>query len=104
MSGYSVGTAEKDPAQFALAIQQLYAGRSNASGTCTLAAGATSTVISAINCAPQCAVFLFPKTAHAGAEVAAGGCFISAVGVQHFTITHANNAQVDRTYFFVCLG
>lgn len=70
MSGFSIATTEKDPAQFALAIQQLYDGRSNASGTVTLAAGATSTVVSAINCAPQSAVFLFPKTANAAAALA----------------------------------
>lgn len=102
MSGYSVSTQQKDPAAFALAIQQLYAGRSNATGTLTLAAGATSTVVPAINCAPQCAVFLFPKTANAAAALAT--TFVSAVGKQSFTLTHANTATVDRTFFYVCLG
>lgn len=102
MSGYSVSTAEKDPAAFALAIQQLYAGRSNAAGSVTLAAGATSTVVKAINCASQCAVFLFPKTANGAAAIAT--TFISAVGNQSFTISHANNSQTDRTFFYVCIG
>lgn len=104
MSGYGVSTSEKDPMKFALAIQSLFNGRSNAIGKATLAAGATSTVVSAPNCAAQCAVFLFPTTAHAAAEIAAGGCYVSAVGKQQFTITHANNAQVDRTFFYVALG
>lgn len=102
MSGFSVSTTEKDPAKFALAIQQLYAGRSNASGSVALAAGATSTVVSAPNCAPQCAVFLFPKTANAAAALAT--TFISAVGKQSFTITHATGVSVDRSFFYVCLG
>lgn len=102
MSGYSVSTNEKDPAKFALAIQQLYSGRSNAAGTVTLAAGATATVVTPFNCAPACAVFLFQKTANAAAALAT--TFISAVGKQTFTITHANNAQTDRTFFYVCIG
>lgn len=100
----SVSTAEKDLSKYAIAIQQLMAGRSNATGSVTLAAGAASTVVPAINCAGQCAVFLFPKTAHAAAELAAGGCFISSVGKQSFSISHANNSQTDRSFFYVCLG
>lgn len=102
MSGYSVSTQEKDPAKFALAIQSLYNGRSNAAGSVTLAAGATSTVVSAPNCAPQSAVFLFPRTANAAAALAT--TFVSAAGNKSFTITHANNAQTDRTFFFVFVG
>lgn len=104
MSGYGVSTSEKDPMKFAIAIQSLFNGRSNAAGKATLAAGAASTVVSAPNCAAQCSVFLFPATAHAGAELAAGGCYVSSVGKQQFTITHANNAQADRTFFYVCIG
>ncbi len=102
MSGFSVPTTGKDPAAVALAIQQLYAGRSNAVGSLTLAAGATSTVVNAINCAAQCAVLLFPKTAHAAAALAT--TFISAVGNQSFTVSHANNSQTDREFFYVALG
>lgn len=102
MSGFQVSTAEKDPGKFALAIQQLYAGRSNAAGSVTLAAGAASTVVAAPNCSPQCAVFLFQKTANAAAAL--GTTFISSVGKQTFTIAHANNAQTDRSFFWVALG
>lgn len=102
MSGFSVGSQEKDPSKFAMAIQQLYAGRSNATGSVTLAAGATSTTVNAPNCAAQCAVFLFPKTANGAASLAT--TFINSVGKQSFTISHANNAQTDRSFFYVCLG
>lgn len=104
MSGYGVSTSEKDPMAFAVAIQSLFNGRSNAAGKVTLAAGAASTVVAAPNCAAQCSVFLFPATAHAAAELAAGGCYVSAVGKQQFTVTHANNAQADRTFYWVALG
>jgi hypothetical protein len=102
MSGFSVSTQEKDPSKFAIAIQQLYAGRSNAAGSVTLAAGAASTVVAAPLCAPQSSVFLFPKTANAAAALAT--TFVPAGGNQSFTISHANNAQTDRSFFFVCLG
>jgi hypothetical protein len=102
MSGPSVSTQEKDLSKFALAIQALYNGRSNASGTFTLTAGATSTTVSAPNCSAQSAVFLSPKTANAAAALATS--YISAVGNKTFTITHANTATVDRTFFYVCIG
>jgi hypothetical protein len=86
------------------AVRQLTAGRSNAAGSAMLATGAASTTVSAPNCASTSQVFLFPKTAHAAAELAAGGCYISAVANGSFTISHANNAQADRTFAYVCLG
>lgn len=95
---------EKDLAKYALALQQLAAGRSNATGSVTLAAGATSTTVSAVNCGPSSAVLLFQKTANGAAALAAGTTFISSVGKQSFTISHANNAQTDRSFFYVCLG
>jgi hypothetical protein len=110
MSGYSVGSIETDPKKFALAIQSLYNGRSNASGTVTLRAGQTTTTVSpsdannpgAVNVAPQSGVFLFPRSANAAAALAT--TFVSAVGKQTFTITHASNAQTDRTFFYVAFG
>jgi hypothetical protein len=86
------------------AVRQLMQGRSNAAGSVTLAASAASTTVTAPNCAPGSQVFLFPRTAHAGAELAAGGCYVSAIAGGAFTITHANNPQTDRTFSYVCLG
>ena len=109
---YVPATEEKDLRKINLAIQQLAAGRSNATGVVTLAASTTTTTVSptdpvhagAQTVAPQSAVLLFPKTAHAAAELAAGGCYISAVGKQTFTVTHANNAQTDRAIFYLAVG
>ena len=104
MSGFSVSAQEKDPAAFATAIQELYAGRSNASGSVTLAAGAASTVVAAMNCAPQAAVFLFPQTANGAAAIPSTFVAPANVRAGSFTINHANNAQTDRTFFYVCIG
>jgi hypothetical protein len=99
---YLPGTQEKDLAKYALALQQLAAGRSNATGSVTLTAGDTSTVVTPDNCAPGSAVFLFPKTANAAAALS--DTYISSVGKQTFTITHASAVSVDRSFFYVCLG
>jgi hypothetical protein len=96
--------AERATFRIVNAVRQLIAGRTNAAGSATLAANATATVVNAPNCAAASQVFLFPKTAHAAAELAAGGCYISAVANGSFTVTHANNAQTDRTFAYVCLG
>lgn len=104
MTVYVPNANEKDLAKFATSLQQLAAGRSNASGSVTLAAGATSTSVKADNCAAQCAVFLFPKTANGAAALAAGTTYVASVGKQTFTIAHADNAQTDRSFFWVALG
>jgi hypothetical protein len=109
---YVPATEERDLRKIVLAIQQLAAGRSNAAGIVTLLASTSTTTVSPANSvnngaqavAPQSAVLLFPKTAHAAAELAAGGCYVSAVGKQTFTVTHANNAQADRTFFYLAVG
>jgi hypothetical protein len=99
---YLPSTQEQDLAKYALALQQLAMGRSNATGTVTLTASATSTVVTPQNCAAGSAVFLFPKTANAAGALST--TYVGTVAKQSFTITHANTATVDRTFFYVCLG
>lgn len=101
MSGYSVSTSETNLAKFAIAIQQLYAGRSNANGTVTLAASATSTVVTATNCAAGSSVSLNPTTANAAAALSTT---YSIAGNGVFTVHHASNTQTDRTFTYACFG
>ena len=101
---FSVSSQEKDLSKFALAIQQLANGRSNATGLVTLVPGATTTTASTINCAAGSCVFLFPTTADAAAALATTYVPAATVTKQQFVILHANNAQTDRTFFYVCLG
>lgn len=90
------------------AIIQLTQGRSNAVGEVTLRANQATTVVTksvhraAVNVSADSEVFLTPRTANAAAAVPT--TYISAVGQGTFTITHANNAQVDKTYGFVAIG
>lgn len=102
MTVLAVSTNEKDPAKFAVAINQLGSGRSNASGTVTLTASTTTTVVTAPNCGTGSEVFLMQKTANAATAFAT--TYVSAVGNGSFTLTHASNSQVDRTFGFFAVG
>ena len=102
MSGNVPALSEKDPFRFAQAINELFQGRSNAVGSVTLTASATSTAVAAENCGDESQVFLFPKTANAAAALAT--TYVTAVGNGTFTITHANNSQTDRTFGYVAIG
>jgi len=104
MTVYVPSTAEKDLSRYALAIQQLANGRSNAVGSVTLTANASTTTVTPQNCAAGSSVFLFPTTAHSATEMGNGTIYISTVTNKSFTITHANNSQADRTFFYACLG
>ena len=95
---------EKDLSKLTLAINELASGRSNSTGTFTLAAGAATTVVTAPTCAAGSVPILVPATANAASEIGNGAIYVSAVGRSSFTVVHANNAQTDRTYLFVCLG
>lgn len=101
MTAYVPGITETDPKKVILSLQQLAAGRSNATGTVTLTASAASTVVTNANCATASAVKLNPTTANAAAALATT-YWVAANG--SFTITHANNAQTDRTFTYAIQG
>lgn len=102
MSVAIVRPEEKDLSRYAFAIKQLAEGRSNAAGSFTLTASATSTTVTAINCGADSKVFLEPRSANAAA--ARGTTYISAVSAGTFTVAHASNGQTDRTFDFVAVG
>jgi len=88
----------------ALAVNQCIRGKTNNSGRLTLNAGVGSTTISTKLCGTTSKVILFPESANAAAELGAGTIYISAYNSGSFVVTHANNAQTDRTYGWVLVG
>ena len=104
MSALVLAPDESDRRKINTAINQLAQGRSNAVGTVTLAAGATTTAVTVGNCGAGSVVLLSPLTAHAAAELAAGTLHVSAVANGAFTLTHAANGQTDRTFGFLAVG
>lgn len=78
---------------------QLAAGQRQLCGTKTLTASAASTTISDDALPSGAIVFLFPRTANAAAALATTYQSASAKG--SITLTHANNAQTDKTFNWV---
>lgn len=104
MAGNLPLPSETNPRRIVQAIRELFEGRSNAVGTVTLTAGAASTVVTAINCGPDSVVMLMPATANAAADFGSGNLYVSSVGAGTFTVAHPNDADTDKTFFYVCLG
>ena len=93
---------ERDIVRLVQAIRELVEGRHNAGGTLTLTPGTTTTVVSHPNCSVDCQPMLTARTANAAAAL--GTTYISAVNQGSFTVTHANNAQADRTFSYTVTG
>jgi hypothetical protein len=104
LTAYVPGITETDLKKIVLAIQQLAAGRSNATGSVTLTTGAASTVVTDKNCAVGSTPILTPGTANASAEVGNGTIYVSAVTNGSFTIAHANSATTGRTFLYALHG
>lgn len=104
MSGVSLAQGERSLARIVQAVRYLLQGRDNACGTVTLTANASSTVVSAPNCAATSEVFLEAKTADAAAERASGNLYISAIANGSFTVAHTDNAVTDRTFGWMARG
>lgn len=104
MTAFVPGMAETDLKKVILALQQLAAGRSNATGTVTLATGASTTVVSDPNCAVGTVPLLTPASANAATEMGNGTMYVSAVANGAFTVTHANSATAGRTFLYALQG
>ncbi len=104
MPAYVLSPEEKDRRKINTAINQLAQGRSNAVGSVTLAANVGTTTVKAENCGAGSVVLLSALSAHAAAEIGNGTIYVSAVSAGTFTLAHANNAQTDRVFAYVCLG
>jgi hypothetical protein len=72
----------------------------------TLTANAATTVLTHILLAPESWIDFDPTTANAAAEKAAGTMYVLEANrsTGSFTITHANNAQEDRTFKVLIIG
>lgn len=82
-------------------------GRSNNTGTLTLTASSTTTVVTlaAGRLGNDTVVLLMPTTANAGTEYGSGNLYITTdVANKQITVHHTNNAQTDRTFKYVLVG
>lgn len=93
----------KDIADIITAMQR---GRGNNVGTVTLTANAATTTLTDARIAADSVVIIVPTTANASAEMGNGTLYISESNRVNgsIVITHANNAQADRTYRYAIMG
>lgn len=72
----------------------------------TLTANSATTVFADVRLSIQTAITFDPRTANAATEYHGGTMYILDAnrGKQTCTITHANNAQADRTFFVIMTG
>lgn len=89
-------------------VNGLMKGQSNNIDSVTLTSSASTTNVTlAEGRISQSSVILFmPTTANAAAEQGNGTMYVSSRDVlnNYFTITHASNAQTDRTFKFAMIG
>lgn len=95
---------ERNLQRFIDAINEIVGGRQNSVGDVTLAAGATTTVVSFPNCSKDCRVFLFPQTANAAAALLTTYILRANIVQKQFTISHASAVTMDRTFSFLAIG
>jgi len=85
-------------------LNQIILGNLNNSATVTLTAGTTTTTVSNSRVGASSFIEFMPTTANAAAEKAAGTMYVSSRTKGEFVITHANNAQADRTFTYIHVG
>lgn len=98
------GAQERD---VAIAINQALKGKINSTSTAsdlvTLTDNDTTTTLTNALISADSHITFSPRTANAAAEIGAGGMYWVA-GDGSVVITHANNAQTDRTFSYAILG
>lgn len=94
------------PEQIGQVVNRINSGKVNASIDVTLTANAASTTITDARLASTSILLFDPVTAHAATELAAGTLYVLAANRTNgsATITHANNAQTDRTFRVLIIG
>jgi hypothetical protein len=80
----------------------LIAGKADVTGTVTLTPNSATTVVTDNRFESGMVPYFTATTANAAAAV--GGMYVSARGNKTFTLTHANNAQADKTFIYGRLG
>lgn len=84
------------------AINGLIDGKLNVLGSVTLRASQTTTTVSDNKFESNMVPYLMATTANGAAALT--NVYLSARDKGSFTLTHANNAQTDRSFLYVRLG
>lgn len=87
-------------------LQATRRGKVECMAELTLTASAASTTLSDIRISKYSALIFDPLTANAAAELAAGTLYVTTANRSDgtATVTHANNAQTDRSFRVLIIG
>jgi hypothetical protein len=86
----------------AVAINNLLQGKSLNTGNVTLTANSATTTLTDDRIGPNTVITFMPTTANAA--TATGNLYVSARTSGSATLTHANNAQTDRSFAYEITG
>lgn len=93
--------AGANPREVSERVNALLRGKLNSVGTITLTESSATTTLTDPNIGLDSGVFLSPLTANAKTE---GHPWIAITAKGSATLNHANNAQTDRTYFYLIVA
>lgn len=82
-------------------INGILQGSLNITGDVTFTASASTTTVTDARASATSYIAFMPRTANAAGEV---GYYVSSQGKGTFTITHAVDARVDRTFRYIVIG
>jgi hypothetical protein len=88
------------------ALHALRLGKMECTGEITLTANVGTTVLNRVGLSMQSVVHFDPKTQNSALELYGGTMYVLTAnrGTDAWTITHANNAQVDRVFQYTAIG
>ena len=88
------------------ALHSMRLGKIECTGEITLTANAATTVLNRKGLSPQSVVHFDPKTANAATELYGATMYVLTANRANdaWTITHANNANADKTFQYTAIG
>lgn len=98
-----IPNADEHRRLLARSLNEMRAGRLDCVVDVTLTENVTSTVVTDARINVWTAALPMPRTANAAAEIGAGTMYFTPAAGS-LTITHANNAQTDRTFTIALIG
>ena len=95
---------EQHRREIARAANRALGGKLNNIAEVTLTASVASTTVTDSRVSTQSFIGFMPTTANAATEIFGATMYVSTRSDGSFVITHANNAQVDRSFVYAILG
>ncbi len=84
-------------------VNNILAGKLNATASITITNSATSTVVTDYRVGSESVILFMPTTSAGATELASGSMYVSARSKNSFTITHTNDTTT-RSFDYVVLG